>query len=261
MKFFDCFMYHDEDLILDIRLNTLNDYVDKFVIVEAKADHQGNKKKLNFNIDNYRKFEEKIVYKVIEFFPENYNDWERENFQRNFITNGLNFAQENDYIIISDVDEIPNLSKLSNIKKYKFTAFEQKMFYYKFNLLNKTYPTWIGSKMCQKKYLKSPQWLRNQKVKNYPFWKFYKKRWNLIKSGGWHFSFLMSPEDVQKKIKSFAHSEFNINKFTNLNKISKSINQGLDIFDRDMTYQKIDFDDSFPNYIQNNRKKFKDWIL
>ena len=129
MKFFDCFMYHDEDLILDIRLNTLNDYVDKFVIVEAKADHQGNKKKLNFNIDNYRKFEEKIVYKVIEFFPEGYNNWERENFQRNFITNGLNFAQEDDYIIISDVDEIPNLSKLSNIKKYKLTAFEQKMFY------------------------------------------------------------------------------------------------------------------------------------
>ena len=49
--------------------------------------------------------------------------------------------------------------------------------------------------------------------------------------------------------------------FTNLNKISKSINQGLDIFDRDMIYQKIDFDNSFPNYIQNNRKKFKDWIL
>ena len=261
MKFFDCFMYHDEDLILDIRLNTLNKYVDKFVIVEANTDHQGNKKKLNFNINNFKKFEEKIIYKAIEFFPENYNDWERENFQRNFITNGLNSAQEDDYIIISDVDEIPNLSKLSNFKKYKFTVFEQKMFYYKINLLNKTVPIWTGSKMCQKKHLKSPQWLRSQKVKKYPFWKFYKIKWNLIKNGGWHFSFLMTPEKVQKKIKSFAHSEFNTNKFTNLSKISASINQGLDIFDRDMIYQKIDFDNSFPNYILNNREKFKDWIL
>ena len=261
MKFFDCFMYHDEDLILDIRLNTLNNYIDKFVIVEAKSDHQGNEKKLNFKLENYKKFENKIIYKVIEFFPENQSDWERENFQRNFIVNGLNLAQEDDYIIISDVDEIPNLSNLNNIKKYKYTAFEQKMFYYKINLLNKTYPMWIGSKMCKKKHLKTPQWLRNQKVKNYPFWKFYKLKWNLIKDGGWHFSFLMTPEEAQKKIKSFAHSEFNISKFNNLDKITYSINQREDIFDRDIFYQKIEFDNSFPNYILNNRKKFKDWIL
>ena len=120
---------------------------------------------------------------------------------------------------------------------------------------------WIGSKMCKKKHLKTPQWLRNQKVKNYPFWKFYKLKWNLIKDGGWHFSFLMTPEEAQKKIKSFAHSEFNISKFNNLDKITYSINQREDIFDRDIFYQKIEFDNSFPNYILNNRKKFKDWIL
>ena len=261
MKFFDCFMYYDEDLILDIRLNTLNDYVDKFVIVEAKADHQGNKKKLNFNIDNYRKFEEKIVYKVIECFPENYNDWERENFQRNFILKGLTSALDEDYIIISDVDEIPNLKSLKNFQDYKYTVFEQKMFYYKINLLNKTYPIWYGSKMCKKKYLKSPQWLRNQKVKKYSFWKFYRINWNFVQNGGWHFSFLMTPENIQKKIQSFAHSEFNTNNFTNLDKISTSIEKGIDIFDREIDYQKIDFDKTFPNYILDNKNKFRNWIL
>ena len=71
MKFFDCFMYHDEDLILDIRLNTLNKFIDKFVIVESKFDHQGNEKKLNFNFDNFKKFKNKIIYLIIEKFPNN----------------------------------------------------------------------------------------------------------------------------------------------------------------------------------------------
>ena len=261
MKFYDCFMYYDEDLILDIRLNTLGEFVEKFIIVEAKQDHQGNKKKLNFNIENYKKFKDKIIYKVIENFPEKQTDWERENFQRNYILNGLSDALEDDYIIISDLDEIPNLSNLKNIQNYKFTIFEQKMFYYKINLLNKTYPVWFGSKMCKKKYLKSPQWLRNQKVKKFSFWKFYKIRWNFIKNGGWHFSFLMTPQKIREKIKSFAHSEFNTSDYTDLDKITNSIIKGIDIFDRDIHYQKIDFDDSFPNYIKKNKDKFKDWIL
>ena len=261
MNIYDCFMYHDEDLVLDIRLNTLNDFVKNFVIVESKFDHQGNKKKLNFNLDNFKKFKDKIIYKIIENFPMNQTNWERENFQRNFILKGLTSALDEDYIIISDVDEIPNLKSLRNFQDYKYTVFEQKMFYYKINLLNKTYPIWYGSKMCKKKYLKSPQWLRNQKVKKYSFWKFYRINWNFVQNGGWHFSFLMTPENIQKKIQSFAHSEFNTNNFTNLDKISTSIEKGIDIFDREIDYQKIDFDKTFPNYILDNKNKFRNWIL
>ena len=261
MNIYDCFMYHDEDLVLDIRLNTLNDFVKNFVIVESKFDHQGNKKKLNFNLDNFKKFKDKIIYKIIENFPMNQTNWERENFQRNFILKGLTSALDEDYIIISDVDEIPNLKSLKNFQDYKYTVFEQKMFYYKINLLNKTYPIWYGSKMCKKKYLKSPQWLRNQKVKKYSFWKFYRINWNFVQNGGWHFSFLMTPENIQKKIQSFAHSEFNTNNFTNLDKISTSIEKGIDIFDREIDYQKIDFDKTFPNYILDNKNKFRNWIL
>tara|TARA_B100000035_G_C20915780_1_gene516157 strand:- start:47 stop:832 length:786 start_codon:yes stop_codon:yes gene_type:complete len=261
MKIYDCFLYNNENLVLEIRLNTLSQYVDKFVIVESKFDHQGKKKNLNFKIENFQSFKDKIIYLIVERFPDNISNWQRENYQRNFIFNGLKNAEDEDLIIISDIDEIPDLSKIGSIKQYKFSVFEQKMFYYKINLQNKTSPFWYGSRMCKKKYLKSPQWLRNQKVKKYSFWKFYKINWNFVQNGGWHFSFLMTPENIQKKIQSFAHSEFNTNNFTNLDKISTSIKKGIDIFDRKIDYQKIDFDKSFPNYILDNKNKFRNWIL
>src|SRR5210317_2072468 len=117
MKIFDCFLYSNEDLILDVRLNTLSDYVSRFVIVEANKDHQGKEKKLNFNINNFPKFKNKITYLVVDDFPKNLTNWQRENYQRNFISNGLHNVQEDDYIIISDVDEIPNLENIDSIKK------------------------------------------------------------------------------------------------------------------------------------------------
>ena len=116
MPIFDCFLYSNEDLILDIRLNTLDPYVEKFVIVEAAMDHQGNKKKLNFNIDNFPKFKDKISYLTIDNFPETYSSWQRENYQRNFLSKGIDDSSEEDYIMISDVDEIPNLENF-HIKK------------------------------------------------------------------------------------------------------------------------------------------------
>ena len=261
MKIFDCFLYNDENLILEIRLNTLSKYIEKFIIIESRYDHQGNKKKLNFEINNFKKFENKIIYLIIENFPQKLSNWERENFQRNYIINGLSIAGEDDYVIISDVDEIPDLTKIVNLDNFKFTVFQQKMYYYKINLLNKTDPFWYGSRVCKKKYLRSPQWLRNQKIKKYPFWKFYKTKWNIVKNGGWHFSFLMKPEEIKKKITSFAHSEYNKNKYTDLKKIKNSIENKIDLFDRPLVYEKNNFDKTFPDYVFNNKEKFKDWIL
>jgi len=261
MKIFDCFLYNDENLILDIRFNTLSKFVEKFIIVESKYDHQGNKKKLNFEINNFEKFKDKIIYLVIENFPQKLSNWERENFQRNYIINGLSLASDEDYIIISDADEIPDLAMLTNLDNCKFSVFEQKMYYYKINLLNKSDPFWYGSRICKKKYLKSPQWLRNQKIKKYPFWKFYKIKWNIIKKGGWHFSFLMNPEEIKKKLTSFAHSEYNNDKYTDLKKIKDSIENKIDLFNRPVVYEKNNFDETFPDYVVNNREKFKNWIL
>ena len=190
MKIYDCFTYFDEDLILDTRLNIMNDYVDYFVVVESKFNHNGERREPCFNINKYKKFKEKIIYLLVNDVGNNFhkiheqddknkvagknlmNAVIRENYQRNFIENGIADCDDNDYIIISDVDEIPDLKKIKNLQNNKFTVFQQKMFYYKFNLLNTTEPFWYGTKICKKKHLQSPQWLRDQKVKKYSFWKF-----------------------------------------------------------------------------------------
>ena len=154
MKIFDCFMYFDENLLLDLRLNVLDKYVDYFVIVESCFNHKGEKKKLNFDINNFQNFKNKIIYLIYDEIPNKeekildhedsnsknvkyiFNAIYRENGQRNFIINGLDKADDEDIILISDLDEIPNLADLNfkNITE-KLIFFNQEMFYYKFNLL------------------------------------------------------------------------------------------------------------------------------
>ena len=213
MKLFDCFMYNNEDLLLDLRLNILDKHVDKFVIIESSYDHQGNKKSLNFKEEKFLKFKKKIRYIVLNNFPEKYSTWERENYNRNYIVNGLLDAKPNDYIMISDLDEIPKIEDRKIFEKKKYTVFNQKMFYYRLNLHNATEPEWLGTRACKKKDLITPQLLRNQKLKKYPIWRVDKQiknlSWNIVENGGWHFSFVMSNINIKKKIESFAHNEFN----------------------------------------------------
>ena len=264
MKIIDCFIYNNEDLILELRLNFLNKYVDKFILVEAKFDHSGKlKNKFNFDISKFEKFRNKIEYLKIENFPNKFIDWERENYQRNYISNALNSLDKDDQVIISDVDEIPNLQNLSGIlnKGEKYTAFKQKMFYYKFNLLNLTESPWYGSKMCKMRYLRSPQWLRDQKVKKYSILKFYKIKWNIIQNGGWHFSYIMNPNEISEKIKSFSHAEYNLDKYTNIKTIEDKLSKGLDLFNRNQSYQKVELDSSFPKSFFENKNKFVKWFL
>ena len=160
-------MYFDEDLVLDIRLNTLNKYVDQFIIAEATMDHAGNEKKLNFDIKKFVKFKDKINYLVIEDLPNNIQtfkkDWHpahvRDQFQRNSLERGYRKFNEDDLIMISDIDEIPNPEKISEFRvKNKYACFIQKNFQAKINNLNITNKNWPGTKICQKRFLKSPQW-------------------------------------------------------------------------------------------------------
>jgi len=269
MKSIDCFMYFDEDLVLDIRLNTLNDYVDEFVIAEATMDHAGNTKKLNFNINNFSKFKNKIKYLVVDDLPKNVSyfkkNWKpahlRDQHQRNALERGYQHRQDNDLIMISDIDEIPNPDKIKKFNtKNIYACFLMKNFQSKINLVNLTDSIWSGTKICQKKNLISPQWLRNIKIKKRPFWKFYKpKEPQLIFDGGWHFSYLKKPKDISKKIKSFAHQEFNKENFTNIENIEKKIIEKLDIFGRNYKYEKIEIDEKFPKYIRENKEKFKEY--
>ena len=154
MNIYDCFMYFDEDLLLDLRLNVLNKYVKKFVITEATYSHNGNKKRLNFDINKFKKFKDKITYIIVDEQPKNIfevtaddskkskgdklilNGMARDYFQRENLKRGLKNISDNDLILISDLDEISNIDgvNLSNIDN-KILIFEQKMFFYKLNLL------------------------------------------------------------------------------------------------------------------------------
>ena len=264
-------MYFDEDLVLDLRLNILNDSVSNFVIAEGTKDHRGNDKKLNFNIDNFSKFKDKITYVIVDDIPTDIKSYKknwpvhhlRDQHQRNALAKGYQNSGEDDLIMISDIDEIPDPNKINEFNTLnKYACFLQKNFQSKINLLNISEKYWMGTKIIQKKYLKSPQWLRNIKTAKPSFWKFYKpKQPQLIDDGGWHFSFLKEPERISKKIKSYSHSEYNKIEFTDEKKIAERIRNKKDIFDRNFKYEKINLDNTFPSYILENKDKYKNWII
>ena len=262
-------MYFDEDLVLDIRLNTLYKKVDKFIIAEATKDHAGKEKKLNFKIENFLKFKDKINYLVIDDLPVKVSSpkkgWHenhmRDQFQRNALERGYREYDDEDLIMISDIDEIPNPKKIKEFNiKNKYACFLQKNYQSKINLLNITEGNWMGTKICKKKYLKSPQWLRNIKAKKKPFWKIFNKEIQLINDGGWHFSFLKDPSSIRNKIVSYSHQEYNKEEFTDINLIKQKITQGEDLFSRNIKYEKVEVDQSYPNYITENKEKFKKWM-
>ena len=118
---------------------------------------------------------------------------------------------------------------------------------------------WAGTKICKKKFLKSPQWLRNLKIKKKSFWNFFNNKLQLINNGGWHFSFLKDPDSIRKKIFSYSHQEYNTEEFTNISLIKNKISKGEDLFSRNIKYKKMKIDETFPKYITENKEKFKKW--
>jgi len=295
MKIYDCFMYFDEEVVVNVRLHTLNEFVDYFVIVESRFTHKGDSRELKFDHKKFEKFKDKIIYiideevysQTEEIRPEDsegeksrkfiFNAAYRENGQRNLIVKGLNEANDEDLILISDVDEIPKLSGL-NFKsiKEKIILFKQNMFYYKFNLKLPNL-IWTGTKACKKKNLISPQWLRNIKDRKYSFFRidtfFSKTKFTSIKiinDGGWHFSNIKTPKEIEFKLRSYLHHrEFDENPLS-VDQIDNIIKKKQAIYDLkvDKTVNKIGngsklekFEiNKLPNYIQINQNNLKDWI-
>ena len=295
MNIYDCFMYYDEDLLLDIRLNVLNNYVKKFVITEATYTHNGSKKKLNFNINNFSKFKNKIEYIIVDQQPPNIkginnedsegtkeeklilNGMARDYFQRECLQKGLQNLENDDLIIISDLDEIPNLNSLNfNEIKDNIVIFRQKMFYYKLNLLYDEF-IWAGSKAIKYKNFISPQWLRNIKSKKYPFWRldvlFSKKKYSkllYVDNGGWHFTCIRTPEDLEKKLLNFAHHYEFEQSGLKIEDLKKLIKEKRVMYDHNVDQTGYKWsgksilkrvnDYLLPDYIVKNSNKFKDWL-
>ena len=295
MNIYDCFMYFDEDLLLDLRLNSLNKFVKKFVITEATYTHNGNRKKLKFDINKFQNFKDKIIYLIVDKQPSNIldliegedkdkkgeklilNGMARDYYQRENLSRGLTEAEDDDLILISDLDEIPNLNKLDFTKvKNNILIFEQKMFYYKLNLFYKDF-IWQGTKGSKLKNFLSPQWLRNIKGKKYPRWRvdtiFSKKKYSnliFIKNGGWHFTCLRTPEELEKKLLNFAHHYEFEESGLKLNDIKKLINEKRVMYDHTIDQkgfkwsgksilESIDIN-LLPDHISSNVKKYSEWL-
>ena len=295
MKIYDCFMYFDEEVVLDVRLNTLNEFVDYFVIVESSFTHKGDPRKLKFNHKKFEKFKDKIIYVIDdqiysqteEIKPLDnegeksrkyiFNAAYRENGQRNLISKGLNGAKNEDLILISDVDEIPKLNNINlKIINEKIILFKQDMFYYKFNL-HLPNLIWTGTKACKKKHLVNPQWLRNIKDRKYSFFRFdtffSKTKYTdikIINDGGWHFSNIKTAKEIEFKLKSYLHHrEFDENPLS-VNEIEKIIQGKRAIYDLtvDKTTNKIGNGDKLekfeleklPIHIQLNKDNYKEWM-
>ncbi len=294
MKIFDCFMYFDEDMVLDLRLNILDKYVDYFVIIESSYNHKGESRELRFNIDKFTKFKNKIIYLTYDEIPSNVEEIKasdsqneksrkyimnavyRENGQRNFIIKGLKKALDEDIILISDVDEIPNLEE-NNLKtiKEKIILFQQEMFYYKFNLKLPNF-IWTGTKGCKKKYFKGPQWLRNIKDRKYPIYRldtlFSEKKFTnckVLKNGGWHFTNLKNANEIKLKLKSYLHHiEFDKNPLSE-NQIDEIIKNKIAIYDLEVDQRKNKLGGkklenypvrNLPKYLIENINNYQQWI-
>ena len=297
MKIFDCFMYFDEETVLELRLNILDKYVDYFVIVESSFTHKGDKRNLKFNHQKFKKFKDKLIYITYDKEPAeiaknsiNENDDEtiksfkyienailRENGQRNQILRGLELAKDDDMILISDVDEIPNLENLDLSKiTEKIILFNQDMFYYRFNLKLPNLD-WTGTKGCKKKFLKSPQWLRNIKDRKYPFYRldtfFSDTKYidiKIISNGGWHFSNLKTASEIEFKLKSYLHHrEFDENPLS-VDEINSLIKNKQAIYDLKVDKRVNKIGDGsklekypterLPKFLQDNLNSYKEWI-
>jgi len=274
----------------EVRLNILKDKVDKFIVTESTYSHSGKKKKLNFDINNYPKFKDKIIHIVIDkepdgIVPENNdpslqrsNSLKRISLSYDESLKALKESSDEDFIMLSDNDEIPNLnSKDFATNKKDIVLFKQLFFYFRFDLLYDRMH-WFGTKGCKKKKLKSLSWLRNIKLKKYPFWRLdalfsETKQINLqiIQDGGWHFTNLKTPEEMYEKFMNFGHhDEFKLSGLT-IEKIREKIKNKEMFYDHfadqsstnkwksDYKLKKYN-SKLLPKYLSDNQNKYKEWF-
>ena len=295
MKIYDCTLYYDEDLILEVRLNMLNKYVDKFVISESMFTHSGHKKKLNFDINRFPDFKNKIIYLPIDDEPKDLlykikagssfeeeshrrlNSIKRIAYQRNKLFDGLTEASDNDFIFYSDNDEMPNFDGFDfEVNKNNIVMFKQKLFYYKFNLFCDRVD-WFGTKGCKKKDLLSFEWLRQIKTKKYPLYRldtlFSKTKYinvNIIENGGWHFTRIQKPEDIHaKELNAEHHDEYRLAK-KDPSRIADLIKRKSIDYDHKAKTRDFKFSKEFklktlsmehmPLFLQQNVKKYSEWF-
>ena len=291
MKIIDTTTYFEEKLMMEVRFNILDKYVDKFIVSEAKFTHSGKKKNINFNKDDYPEFKKKIIHLIVEEEPTtvDHNIGNRDDYklrlnsikriekQRNAIGKALKEFSDEDYIIHSDNDEIPNLEKFDlKENRNKIVIFKQKLFYYKFNLILKGID-WFGSKACKIKNLNSISWLRAIKNKKYNKLRldalFSENKFSnlkIVEDGGWHFSNLKTVEELERKLLNDEnHFEYELRK-QSINDLKENIESKTITYDhkadkkiKDQNYKKklenVNIE-QIPKFLQENFNKYSNWF-
>lgn len=269
---YDCFTFFNELDLLDLRLNILYEYVDKFVIVEGNKTHTGKDKEfiLEANFNRFEKFRDKIIYIKVEFpdSPEHRdkygNNWFYENYQRDSIMQGLIACNPNDIIIISDCDEI---IRPECIKKYKSGIYSLKQLniYYKYNSLNIGDMYSKKAKMCQYKDLLDPK----QELNDLDYCKYSKYglptylrfcKGKKLYNSGWHFSYISDSKGILEKRNSIVEQQFNTKENMSLEKIEKMLAEGKDVLDRDIRYANLKLSDVLPQYLIDNKDSYSSLI-
>lgn len=276
---YDCFQFFNELDILKIRLNVLSPVVDRFVISEASETFSGLKKPLYYeeNKEMFAEFADRIIHVVVEDTPEGDTHY-RDTFQKNAVTRGLKGCTDEDVIIFSDLDEIPNPGKireiLQNFRNDRIYHFAQRLFYCYLNMEEVSgsllsyagefegveRKKWIGTKMLSYKLLREQGLLLGEL--RFPERKEIGIR---VDDGGWHFGYMGGHGEkdirkrVQEKVVSAAHQEYNSKHV--LSNVTDQIKSGNDIFGRNAQFVRCDIDESFPEYIREHQKELDFLIM
>ncbi|MFB6327216.1 benzoate transporter [Pantoea deleyi] len=291
---YDCFLYYDEDMLLELRLNTLYEHVDRFVIVESLYTFTGKRRdRLNFDIQKFSAFRDKIIYVVNDAIPTIYqhefvsgssvvkagetDPWENETIARNAIMRGLDFAHDSDIIMVSDVDEIPRPEALKQFSsRHLCTTLYQNFYNFKFNVqvLNDDgsarlcrLPKMTTMKNLKRFFLGQPELLRNVKRKGTPIreswwrWKLLKLRTRTVRDAGWHFSWVMTDARISEKMATISHTEHNLPEFNNPDHIRRCVEQNIDIWNRPrkMVIRPVTHE-FMPAWLVDNQARFSDFI-
>lgn len=265
MKIIDSFTFFNELDMLKLRLHYLHDVVDYFIISESNYTHSGKIKP--YYMDNILSdIPDYILKKIIrvkyepdidllkfdqtitEYTPESIH-WKLEKEQREciikYISNNYELFSDDDYLVISDVDEIPKKEILSNLSNFEIDKYicstislDCKMFYYNFTTYNDN--LWSGPVISN---------ILNFKNNGIEFFRTNRFALYNIKDAAWHFSYFGGAEQIKNKLESFAHQEYNNKNYNNDERLMERINDRINLFD-DKKFIKYDFN-KFPEDLKN----------
>jgi len=268
MKIYDCFTFYNENALLGIRLAELYTHVDHFVIVESNQTFTNKAKPWNFDIARYPEYADKIIYIQVTDMPNSANPWDNEIHQRNSIMRGLEHADPQDLVIVSDVDEIVRAEAVQYLRTHDqmLYALRMPLYNFKFNYMRKSpgqYDCWaIATKTSTFEYI-TPNSLRDMRHNFHQVPHQYEGNgFEIVEHAGWHFGYLGNNDYLRDKAQSFSHQEVNTPEFLEHIDVDASIAQRKEWNRNDPAqYTIVALDDYFPKTILDNTQLYQEFIL